>query len=461
MLPQISAHATGADEAPPATTIASLPRALLARVLARVPVDTRLRCCEVSVGWNDFLATERSLWTALDLSLGCDVTHTLTNALLRAVACKAGGVVRSLDVSHREISFAALLEAVTFNAGSLQELRLECRFDENWCFDDVTWSQVQALLRAAPRLQRLFTNVSCSLDEAPHVLANERASQPLRILKLSVTSPREDNGDDAAARAFAASLAAYASPLPEVRLHGVQLSTPGVLDAVVDGALVTRLVRVQFFDSALSPASAPSLARLLRGGGALLSFVVDDYEPGVQLLDARAAALLSDALRTNTQLRSLSLIAVRLWDDCDAAMTLLSSLVGHPSLRELYIDYNPIRTEHAAHAGAALSALVAADTPALLKLDVSKCYMGEAGLRRLFEALPRNSHLEQLFCSDNNSTSEAFARDVLLPAVRANTSLMSLYAADDREQTESSRAAHDIVHCRADDAGWGNIESWP
>jgi hypothetical protein len=58
--------------------------------LARVPVDTRLRCCEVSAGWNDFLASELSLWTALDLSDTSGVTHKVTNALLRAAAANSG-----------------------------------------------------------------------------------------------------------------------------------------------------------------------------------------------------------------------------------------------------------------------------------------------------------------------------------------------------------------------------------
>jgi hypothetical protein len=94
-----AADVAGEDEAaPPATTIASLSRALLARVLARVPVDTRLRCCEVSAGWNDFLASELSLWTALDLSDTSGVTHKVTNALLRAAAAKAGGALTALNV---------------------------------------------------------------------------------------------------------------------------------------------------------------------------------------------------------------------------------------------------------------------------------------------------------------------------------------------------------------------------
>jgi hypothetical protein len=43
-------------------------------------------------------------------------------------------------------------------------------------------------------------------------------------------------------------------------------------------------------------------------------------------------------------------------------------------------------------------------------------------LRPLFEALPRSTHLRTLDCYHNDAT-EACTRDVLLPLVRANTSL--------------------------------------
>ena len=48
------------------TTFASLPPVLARRIFALVPVDSRLRCAEVSPAWRDALA-ERALWTRLDL----------------------------------------------------------------------------------------------------------------------------------------------------------------------------------------------------------------------------------------------------------------------------------------------------------------------------------------------------------------------------------------------------------
>ena len=74
-----------------------------------------------------------------------------------------------------------------------------------------------------------------------------------------------------------------------------------------------------------------------------------------------------------------------------------------------------------------LGALVAANTPALRTLDLSMSVLGDAGLGPVCEALARNTHLSVLNCSYNNMGA-AFARDVFLPVVRANTSLRELRA---------------------------------
>jgi hypothetical protein len=119
---------------------------------------------------------------------------------------------------------------------------------------------------------------------------------------------------------------------------------------------------------------------------------------------------------------------VRLWDDVAAVATLLGALTAHPSLRTLSLAHNPLahEAEHAA-AGAALGALLAANAPALTELDVPACDLGDAGMAPLLQALPHNTHLRKLDVSHSHM-SEAFARDVLLPAVRANASLRSLTA---------------------------------
>jgi hypothetical protein len=408
-------------------TIASLPDALLARVFERLPVDTRLRAAEVRRGWRSVLAAERGLWTALDMSESSGVEHEVTDALLRAAAARAGGALATLDLTGcYDVSDDALLEVVTANAGSLLELRVS---------GDV---QVEALLRAAPRLLQLVTDVEwADVGAATRMLRGEGVFQPLRVRTLNVNG---DGADDAALRALAAALAAHASPLTSFQLSNcVQPDAADVPVALLDAALANHTAALELTACTLIPASAPSLARLL-GGAALTSLYIVDHEH-VQLLDAPAAALLGGALRKNGVLQHLALCRVRLWDDLAAAVTLLSSLSAHPSLRELTLAHNIVAPAHAACSGAALFALVASNAPALQTLNVHAWRLGDAGLRPLFEALPHNTHLRMLGCS-RNDMSEACARDVLVPAVRANASLMALWV---EQQWEGVQEAKDFV----------------
>ena len=99
--------------------------------------------------------------------------------------------------------------------------------------------------------------------------------------------------------------------------------------------------------------------------------------------------------------------------------------MGHSSLRELRINGESNYEEECCDFGAALAALIAADAPALHVLDCSDNKLTDAGLAPIVEALPLNHHLRELNCRDNGM-SEAFARQRLLPAVRANTSLQTV-----------------------------------
>jgi hypothetical protein len=89
--------------------------------------------------------------------------------------------------------------------------------------------------------------------------------------------------------------------------------------------------------------------------------------------------------------------------------------------------------------GTALGALVAANAPALHELDVACCFLGNAAMQPLMDALPLNTHLRKLSCGDNGMTEE-FIREQLLPALRANTSLLELSAENDSAGEEDTRA---------------------
>jgi hypothetical protein len=405
------------------TALSPLPLSVVLHIFSLLPVDCRLRCAEVCRGWRSVLL-ERSLWTRLELTEESGVHlpyryggHTL-NALLRCAAARAGGGLQSLHIEVDYVTPQALLAVAAANAGALEELRTYVESTHGLGFTSLV--RAEALLRAAPLLRVFATDLHCEMTDVQAVrraLRDEAPFGPLRVRQLDVHLDNEDE-DEAGVVAFAADVAGHAS-LRGLFLQYVPLSTAAALDAMVDAALARRLQSVELFSCQLLPASARALARLL--GGALTSLNCSHAD----LLDAPGAAVLAAALRANSTLTSLTLEHAGVLQDVAAGAELLGGLTGHASLRELYIRDNIAPLADQAAVGAALGTLVVANAPALTVLDVSDCALGDDGLRALLEALPQNTHLRRLDCS-YNGMSEACARDVLLPAVRANTSLRML-----------------------------------
>jgi hypothetical protein len=307
---------------------------------------------------------------------------------------------------------AALFAVAAANAVTLQELRMIAPVED-----------MEALLRAAPQLRTLEADIDCkNAADAHRVPRNEPPFGPLRVRQLFLNAS-EVTADTIIE--LAAGLSAHAS-LTSVVLYDAALDAPAALDAVVDAVLERRLSSVTLTDCRLSPASAPALARLL-GGDTLTELHVDNVDR--QLLDEPAATLLANALRANTTLAALTLDSIQLWHDAAAAAELMDVLTAHPRLRLLDLSWNHPHDEglQAAEAGAALGALLLANAPALRTFKIVDCGLGDAGLRPVVEALRHNTHLTTLDCRVN-ATSEAFARNRLLPAVRVNTSLRELNA---------------------------------
>jgi hypothetical protein len=419
-----------------------LPLSVVLHIFSLLPVDCRLRCAEVCRGWRSVLL-ERNLWTRLDLSATSGVRvpehlgHTL-DTLLRCAAARAGGGLQLLHVDTSRVSHAALLEVAAANAGALQELHGESTDGVG-----LTLEEVEALLGAAPLLRVLATDLACEETDAQaarRALRNEAPFDPMRVRHLFANLGPED--DEAGVVAFAADVAAHAS-LTGMTLEAAPLFTPDALDAVVDAALVRRMHTVALRECGLLHASAPALARLLSSDALTTLTCV-----GMDLLDVPAARVLAAALRANSTLTSLTLSNAHMFVDPAAVAELLGALIGHVSLRVLDVWDNGVYTAHQAAVGATLGALVAANAPALTKLDVSFCNLGDAGLRALFEALPHNTHLHALDCQSND-LSEAFARVVLLPAVRANASLRMLDVSQDGGHQDGAHEAAELVRCRA------------
>jgi hypothetical protein len=291
---------------------------------------------------------------------------------------------------------------------------------------------VKALLHAAQQLYVLEVSLRDYLDEARRVLRNDAPFGPVCVRDLTVYG--DDSGGEDDLLMLAADMSTHVG-LMALTLSCLPLKSPAALDAVADAALASRVSSLELTECDVSPAYAPALARRI-GGGALTALSINNI--GYRLLDDdTAVVVLCDALRASSTLTSLSLWF--LWDEPAATAALLGALTGHPSLQTLRISADFVE------ASAALGELVAANAPSFVHLDVSWCRLGDDGMGPLFDALPHNTHLRSLKCCENNIT-EAFMRDRLLPAVRANSSLRKLGFGDVRPAGEvaalmASRAA--------------------
>ncbi len=392
--------------------------AALPLVSALLPVDSRARACCVCRAWRDALA-DPALWALLDLSKESGVPADLRRrrAVLNGAARRAKGRLHRLDatLTHGKSAHSNLWAVVVANGGSLRELRLRYA---------VSLATLDGLRTAAPLLQRLEAELMCPSEELAAVLRAATSVAALRLHVLYVSCGEgmgaPPGGIERVAPAAAALADATLQPeLSEVSVAHADAQRPEVLDALVDAALARRLRTLQLNDCT-PPAAAP-LARLL-AGGALASLQMMYCRAG-PLFDAAGAALLATALRATTTLTSLDLEHAGLCRNMHAGDAVLGALVGHRSLRALRLTGE--RAVGVRALGAALAALVAADAPALQKLCIANNALGDVGLAPLVAALPRNRHLRVLDTRHNNM-SEGFARERLLPAVRANAGLRDL-----------------------------------
>ncbi len=436
------AAAVEEEEAPAAATFASLPAALMCRIFERLPADARARAKCVSTGWAATLADVR-LWTRLDLSAASGVTCTINDAALRGASGLARGRLTALDVSGCwKVTPQALLAVVAVNAGALTEVHA------HFCM--MSSGDARALLYSAPLLHVFHADVRGD-ESVQLLLRNAPPFGPLRI-RLLRFEPSGFSGADteAAAVALAAAVAAHASLRSLCICHTYSMGAAAALDAVVDAALAARMESLTLHECLLTPEALPALARLLSCSRALTALRVVNSDGGAALFDAPGAALLGAALRGNSTLTSLSLVDTGLLCDADVATTLLGALTGHASLRALDISRNTIAnapTVSAARvaAAAALRLLVAANAPVLTQLNLTWCRLPQAALAPLFHALPTNTHLRALDCSGHD-ISDAFVREVLLPAVRANKALRELTLVP---RTDAAMEAMALVRARA------------
>ena len=431
------------------SVLAPLPLPVVHRIFLSMPVDCRARASCVCRAWRDALA-EPALWTRLHLSVYNSVSpiRVVTDPLFQGAAGRARGQLQQLDVSILlGVTQATLLAVVTANAGSLRELSVDG--------EGVSVAYLAALLRAAPNLQRLDACVACFLGDVARLMRAEPPFAPLRLRELDVNVTPYEVVDGGWLQAplgglgQVASLAALlADPalqptLSRVTVRNFDAQRPEVMASLTDAVLARGLRELSLLS--FTPPAAEPLARLVRDG-VLTSLTFDSSRAyDVPFLDTAGAVLVAAALRANTTLESLMFSNAGLCRDTPAAATLLDALVGHCSLRALGLTLECEARGPESIVPAALAALVAADAPALQSLDVCGLVLGDASLTPLMDALPHNHHLGVLYINLNQTTA-AFARERLLPAVRANTSLQSL-SCGAIAKSPAEKAAIDFV-CR-------------
>jgi hypothetical protein len=261
--------------------------------------------------------------------------------------------------------------------------------------------------------------VYCSAAEALPLLRCEAPCALLHIFKLQVHT----FNDEQAVLDFAAALPSHSGKTKELTVIVAPLGNVAVAGSLLRGVAEARVNDVTFIGCHLAPASMPGLTRLLQAG-CLEGLEINNYEHAL-FEEGPDLTAFCHALRSST-LQVLHLASCQLWRDPAVAGEFLASLVGHQTLRELALGCNSLdRTDDARRAAGKQLASLITHSSALQKLELYANNLGDAGLAPIFEALPRSSTLKEVNFNYER-ISRKFARDVILTAVRANTSLRRL-----------------------------------
>jgi len=275
-----------------------------------------------------------------------------------------------------------------------------------------------ALCRALPLCRVRCDCVSsyADLDVALPVLRREPPFALLTIGMFCLT------GDEQSVLDLASALSVH-SALEHLIISEVPLTNS--VDALVDAAISAGIKKVGIDKCGLSQTALPALGRLLQSPGfELLGVWNDDVSADhPSLFEGPALPTFFEALRNSTSLKTLKLEDFYLWKDMAVATQLFAVLEVLPALQELstagnYTDGTPAVQQAA---GECLARLIARST-SLQVLKLSGNELGENGLAPIFGALRNNSSLVELKLWSEHISAD-FARDVVLPAVRANTCL--------------------------------------
>ena len=412
--------------------VASLPRPLALAIFQLLPLDTRLRCVEVCRAWRRVFS-EPQMWTEIDFwELRDDQRGTpLTAKLLWASVERARGQMTYLDLIHCAADEAAIMAAVASNGASLRVLVLPWESQRY-----LPTEFLRNLLRVAFELRELYADLGCTSDNTTMVPAADaipilRGRWPWARLWTRRVQLSFRQGDTDTVRALTEALRKQNGDMTFLNLdfNGTDLPADVFAD-FCDAVVSMGLPCLRLCDCGLGPETGPALVRLLREG------CVEELSLCVitRLLDENSVVPVAEALRQNDRLLTLNLIFADLFRDPRVGIALSEALVGHTSITSLFLASNMIQPHVAGAVGNVYASSVTANAPALQELNVADCVgLSLDNLLPLVKALPSNTHLRHLNLTPGLPVdvyeSNAFAaweKDVLIPAVEANTSLRSL-----------------------------------
>ena len=406
-----------------------LPLPCFLDVLSRLAPGERLLSSAVSRAWRAAVC-EPSLWVSVDLMQEGAFPHVASDALLEAVVRKAPGKITSLSLClcGDELTSDAALAAVAANTGALRRLDiwttpLQLGGDEDGSLG-LPKHEIDEILNAAGLIS-FNADVHCEFARARTLLACQGQYSVVHIRRFFVDqcSPEE-------AIQLASELHLQPS-LRELGLWETPLNTPAALGAVVDAAAACGLTSLYLWYCHLGPPSAARLTRMLRDAPRLSTLLICG-DGG--LFDAASAALWAATLRASS-LNILRLEVVRLWEHEGVGNVVVDAIVGHPTIQEISLDNNSIHFDDPRNTvGACLAQLVSTNSPRLHSLSLAYCGAGGDATRPIFEALASNTYLRTLILQ--HDLAAPFALDVVLPSVRANSTLRKLLVAEGEQIPE-------------------------
>ena len=406
------------------TVFPSLPTEVVELIFSFLPVDSRLRAREVSRGFLAFLA-QTHLWHTLRLSRGVAPALRDSPSFLRAAAARADGQLRVLDMRGRRVlgdaelraSDAAVLAVVEENGSTLTDLLVTDYHTSSATHLFYETAEIEAFQRAAPGL-RMQLDVLAAPAHARDLLLNQPPFQHIQVHHLWIECV--DGMGGTTVSALLEAVGQHAS-LRGLHFAHVELSEAD-LDAIVTAkAALPRWRHLGFTNCGLAAAhSLPAITRLLSAPG------VEELSlyGGRGLFIGPALPAFCAALRAS-RLSTLMLACMGLFDIRANGLQVLRSLVGHPTLRVLDLSYHFLTSNAASVAVSRLLAQLLRMNSQLHCLNVNDCALNLCGLEPLFAAVAVSTTLRQLCCTGNGISPEC-VREVVLPAIQANTSLVYL-----------------------------------